>query len=202
MLYAEDNLMLLETEGYACAAYSGAEAFLKEDMYTVPGCMVLDIAMPGMSGLELQNEMKRRGIDMPVLFLTAHGDLPVAVNTMKKGAVDFLQKPFDEETFLKAVRRALSLDVLIRHGFPSEESLRRTLNALRESEKAVLHYLIGEKLPNKTIAARLSIAERTVETHRATVYRKCNVHNAEELQELLGVLGEQPFSGAPVRSAV
>ena len=126
-----------------------------------------------------------RQIRMPIIFLTAHGDIPLAVKAMQRGAVDFLTKPVDTDHLIAAIERALRVDTLHRHGFNAQADLDWTLNDLRDREKDVLRLLLLENCSNKQIAERLRLSERTVENYRANIYRRLNVHGTDELRQLL-----------------
>ena len=172
--------VLLEAEGYEVACFPSAESFLSEDVLSKPGCLILDIRMPGMSGPELQQELVNRSSALPIIFLTAFADVDTAVNSMKLGAVDFLQKPVDEEKLLTAVARAL------RNSTSGEEKklaeLQERLATLTPREREIVR-LASLGLLNSAIAERLGIGLRTVKFHRAGAYRKLGIHTAAELAQ-------------------
>ena len=159
--------LMLEIEGWRTVAYPSARDFLVTDMDS-PGCLVLDVRMPGMSGLELQQAMEERGIDLPVIFLTGHGDLDTAIQSLKKGTVDFLLKPVDDEKLLAAIGSAVHKDRLRREGL-SAELLKAGARALSDRERHLLE-LIALGRSDARIAADLGISERTVQGHRAKIY--------------------------------
>ncbi|HXY57497.1 MAG TPA: response regulator FixJ [Methylocystis sp.] len=170
--------MLLETEGFNVKTYASAENFLDLADPQAEGCVVTDVRMPGMSGVELLQQIKVRGFTLPVIVITAHGDIPLAVNCMKLGAIDLLEKPFNPETLIAAIRQALArLDDT--SGEDAQE-LRARLASLSARESDVLKGLL-KGLPNKIIAHELGISPRTVEIHRANVMRKTRAGSLAEL---------------------
>lgn len=177
---------LLESVKIGSRPFSSALEFLaKLPELERPACAVLDLRMPEMSGLELQRRMLDAGHDMPLIFLTAHGDVPAAVNAMQAGAVDFLQKPFNPDAFLTSVQRAVRL-ARERHARQlSELDLRRSLAQLSTRERDVLRELLDGRT-SKEIAKALSISPKTVDVHRANVMRKMGVGSSAELLRLLG----------------
>lgn len=174
---------MLRMGGIDAVVYESAEAFLAKDDLRHPGCLVLDVRMPGMSGLELQQAMEERGIDLPVIFLTGHGDLDTAIQSLKKGAVDFLLKPVDDEKLLAAIASAVHKDRLRREGL-SAELLKAGAKALSERERHLLE-LIALGRSDARIAADLGISERTVQGHRAKIYMKFGIHSAKVLEAIL-----------------
>lgn len=171
---------LLAAKGFAVEAFASADAFLAFGPPYPGGCVLIDIRLPKMSGLELQRELKRRGIALPVIIITGHGDVPVAVAALKAGAVDFLEKPFDSESILGAIDEALRV-APIGGGLPVDrESIAERIGRLTTREREVME-LVVEGQPNKAIAHRLNIALRTVEIHRARVMEKTGARNLSEL---------------------
>ncbi|MCF0254111.1 MAG: response regulator transcription factor, partial [Duodenibacillus sp.] len=171
---------MLECEGYAVRAFSSGEAFLTGDTPSTPGCIILDIRMPGLSGLEVQQRLAERRCKAPVLFLTGHGDMEMAVQAMKDGAVDFIAKPIDAAKFLAAVTRALRIDRERRGLAPTQEDARAAYGALTDREKETLA-LLAQGLLNREVAKALGISERTVEGHRRNGFHKLKVKTAAEL---------------------
>jgi two-component system response regulator DctR len=171
---------LLKIEGYESRSYTSAGDFLLGDDETVPGCAVLDIKMPGMSGLELQNNLIERKYPHPLIFLSGHGDIDIAVSAVKKGALDFLQKPINPERFLAIVSEAIETDRRLAKGELSEEDLLRLLEKLTDREHQIIRLLL-QGVANRDIAERLSLSTRTVENHRAAAYRKLEVNSLEQL---------------------
>ncbi|CAO3431367.1 response regulator transcription factor [Azospirillum doebereinerae] len=173
----------LELAGLAVRTYASAAEFLDAVDPGQPGCAVLDIRMPGMDGLALQQEMVRRGLTLPVIVVTGHGDVPAAVRAFRAGAVDFLQKPFDEDRLIERVREAFARDAVNRQAGAEAARIRHRLDLLSPREREVME-LVAQGLPNKTIARQLDIGTRTVETHRARVLEKMEARNASELARM------------------
>ena len=169
----------LKTAGYDVIAYTSGVEFLRTAKSAEVGCVILDVRMPEMDGLQVQTTMAARGINMPAIVLTGHGDVSVAVQAMKGGAIDFLEKPFEKAALLEAVRRAFARldDVDLRALESSEAEVR--VAALTPREQEVLEGL-ANGLPNKTIAYDLGCSSRTVEVHRASVMTKLDVRNLSE----------------------
>lgn len=169
----------LKTAGYDVIAYTSGVEFLRTAKSAEVGCVILDVRMPEMDGLQVQTTLAARGINMPVIVLTGHGDVSVAVQAMKGGAIDFLEKPFEKAALLEAVRRAFARldDVDLRALESSEAEVR--VAALTPREQEVLEGL-ANGLPNKTIAYDLGCSSRTVEVHRASLMAKLEVRNLSE----------------------
>jgi len=178
-------VFLLESAGWQVAAYASAEDFLAAWAEpTAPGCLILDIRMPMMSGLELQRILNERNIRLPVIFLTGHADVSIAVQAMKHGACELIEKPFKDQVLLDAVGQAVRGDLARRDEASSRQALRSRLDKLSPRELEVAR-LIVEGLPNKTIGQRLDISERTVQVHRLHVMEKLGIHSAAELTQLM-----------------
>ena len=175
--------LMLEIEGWQTAAYDGGKSFLTHDNHRTPGCLLLDVRMPGMSGLELQQIMTERRIQIPIVFLTGHADIEVAIASLKKGAFDFLLKPVDTDKLLAAVKAAVQHDRKSRAGIAGDERIRDGIAQLSEREKEIL-ILFLRGLTDRMVAERLQISERTVQGHRARIYGKFSVHTARELELL------------------
>lgn len=171
---------MLEQEGFDTVAYASAEEFLVNDMPSRPGVVVLDVRMPGMSGTRLQDEMIARRIDTPIIFLTGHGDVDMAVKALRKGAYHFLQKPVDTDELVWTLRECLEKT---RRGLTAEEA-REAIGLLTPRERQIAKLLL-QGVPNHGIAERLSLSVRTVENHRTSLYRKLRVNSYEELKSLL-----------------
>jgi FixJ family two-component response regulator len=171
---------LLESLKLNVQTYASAHEFLSTYDPVQPGCLLLDVRMPDISGLQLQDILKKRSIRIPVIIITGHGDVSMAVRAMKAGALDFIEKPFNDQELLECVQRALALDTRQR----GEESQQRIaierLDTLTPREREVLEKVVCGKL-NKTIAAELGISMKTVEAHRAKVMEKMGAHSAFEL---------------------
>lgn len=176
--------LMLRIEGWTAKTYPNARAFLIEDDVRRPGCLVLDVRMPLMTGLELQNEMLRRGLMLPTIFLTGHADIDVAVSSLKRGAVDFLIKPVNDEILLESIAAAVHCDFLRRAGVAGGEGVRERLRLLSARELDVLGYFLNGET-DEQVADKLSLSERTVEGHRARIYRKFGIHIAKELALLM-----------------
>ena len=177
---------LMASNGIAVQAFASAAAFIQTYRRDDPGCLVLDVRLPGMSGPELQAYLRREAIEIPIVFVSAHGDVPTAVNAMKGGAVDFIQKPFDYRQAVAVVRGALGRDAQQREWRARRAQLSGRLAALTERERGVLQRIIEGKA-NKVIAAELDISVKTVEAHRAKVMEKMAADSVAELvQRIIG----------------
>jgi two-component system response regulator FixJ len=177
---------LLTTSGYAVRVYDSAETFLAALPSVQPGCIITDVRMPGMDGLTLQRELKARAIPLPVVVITGHGDVPLAVEAMKAGAVDFLEKPFDDDGLLGAIRVAIDRHARDSRRDAEVAAIRVRLDALSPREREVLDGLVAG-LPNKTIAYDLNISARTVEVHRANVMARMGAHSVADLVRMVFV---------------
>ncbi len=175
---------LLSAAGLAVRTHDSAVAFLKALPTLQDGCIVTDIRMPEMDGLELQTRLKEMKVDMPVIVITGHGDVHLAVSAMKSGAVDFIEKPFDDEALLSAIQTALTQHSDDRRRQSLVADVRKRLKALSEREKEVLHGLVAGK-PNKIIAYELGISARTVEVYRANVMTKMQANSLSELVRMV-----------------
>ena len=170
---------LLKTSGYAVRLFEGGTAFLKDAAGLEPGCVLLDVRMPDIDGLEVQRELRARGVMLPVVIMTGHGDIDMAVAAMKAGASDFIEKPFEKAALLGCVEAARRVAVADRGAGARAEDARARLNGLTDRERDVLDGLV-EGLPNKTIAFDLGISPRTVEIHRANLMQKLEVKSLAE----------------------
>lgn len=182
---------LLQAAGYTVRTYSSAGEFLIADPGAGPGCIVLDVRMPGPSGLELQSALARKGNRLPIIFLTGHGDIPMSVQAIKAGAIDFLTKPVQSESLLAAVENALEICRQRRGQQQRADFLRDCYQSLSEREREIFKQVVQGRL-NKQIAASLGIAERTVKAHRSHVMEKMQVGS---LAELVRVAGELEIDG-------
>ncbi|WP_443743672.1 response regulator transcription factor [Sutterella sp.] len=176
---------VLEMEGWRVADYPSAEAFLRGDSPSNPGCVVLDVRMPGMTGIQAQAVMNERGIRLPVIFLTGHGDVDMAVLALQDGAVDFIQKPIDNERLLASIAFAAFESASKAAGLPGRDAVERVAT-LTPRERQIAE-LIAAGLLNREIAERFGSAVRTVEVHRANVLRKLGVKTPEEIKALLAL---------------
>ncbi len=168
-------------------SYASAQDFLDSYEPGRAGCLLLDIRLPGMSGLELQQELDRRAIDLPVIILTGHGNVQVAVNAMKAGAVDFIEKPFNNELLLDRVQRALSKGVKAREARLGQEAIKDRMAQLTPRERQVLERVIAGDT-NKGVARRLRISEKTVELHRSQVMEKMQAGSLAALVKMVSAV--------------
>src|SRR5574340_639222 len=171
---------LVESQGFAVAAFACAEDFLSVWHDDMAGCLVLDVRMPGMSGLELYEKLQARKAALPVIFITGHGDVPMAVAALKKGAADFIEKPFNDKDMLRLIEQCLHADREARARRRSGADASRRFASLTEREREVLDLVVAGRL-NKQIADVLDISIKTVEVHRARVMEKMNVRSVAEL---------------------
>lgn len=172
--------LLLEASGYRVAPYASGGAFLGAVPADGRGCVLVDVRMPDMDGFAVQQELQRRRIALPVIVITGHGDVPLAVRAMKAGAADFIEKPYGEEALLAAVERALQLDRASERDRAAAAAVHDRAAHLTPREREVLDLLVAGH-PNKVIAHRMSISPRTVEIHRARVMDKMAARNLSEL---------------------
>jgi FixJ family two-component response regulator len=178
--------LLMKSIGLEAVAFASASAYLESFNPDQPGCIVLDVRMPGMSGLEMQHELNRRHAITPVIFITGHGDIPMAVEAMQNGAFDFLAKPFRDQDLIDRVQRALASDARTREAFRSVGVIRHKFETLTPREREVMNLVVRGK-PNKVCAAELGVSQRTVEIHRARVMEKMG---ADSLAQLVRMAGE------------
>ncbi len=171
---------LLKSVGLMTRTLASANDFLSTYQPQQPGCLVLDVRMPGMSGLELQQQLNLRGAIIPVIFITGHGDIPMAVEAMQHGAFDFLQKPFRDQDLIDRIQRALERDARTRAALAQHERIRGSFESLTPREREVLALMIHGK-PNKVMAGELGVSQRTVEIHRARVMEKTGAASLAQL---------------------
>lgn len=181
--------LLLKSVGLAATALATAQEFLNKYDPQQPGCLILDVRMPGMSGLELQQQLNVRGATIPVIFITGHGDIPMAVDAMQQGAFDFLQKPFRDQDLIDRIQRALAKDKTTRAELEERSRLRERLESLTPREREVLALVTSGK-PNKIMAADLGVSQRTVEIHRARVMEKMHAGSLAQLVRMVMDLNE------------
>jgi FixJ family two-component response regulator len=174
---------LLRAAGYETRAYSSPSDFLAEHDPSIPGCAVLDLTMPGLDGLELQEKLAEQASERPIIFLTGKADVPRSVQAMKAGAVDFLLKPVEREMLLAAVARANEQDTKLRRERADRQAVERKLASLTPREREVLEHVAAGKL-NKQIAAALGTVEKTVKVHRGRMMEKLGVRSVAELVRL------------------
>jgi len=185
--------VLLKSVGIAATPLASAQEFLASYQPSQPGCLLLDIRMPGMSGLELQAELNVRGVIIPVIFITGHGDVPMAVEAMQHGAFDFLQKPFRDQDVIDRVQKALARDRENRDALQSHERIRALLKSLTPREREVLDLMASGKA-NKVMATELGLSPRTVEIHRAHVMEKMAAHSVAQLVRMMMEVEPQSFA--------
>jgi FixJ family two-component response regulator len=171
---------MLESLGLHCEAFSTAQQFLATDRRNVLGCLILDVRLPGISGLDLQQELRKAKVGIPIIFITAHADIPMTVRAMKSGAVEFLTKPFREQELLDAVQRSLSRHRLARAKELELGELRQRFEKLSAREREVMRLVVSGML-NKQIAAELGASETTVKIHRGQAMEKMQAKSLPEL---------------------
>lgn len=176
--------LLLQTMGWAVTGYGNGQHFLEKDSLEGPGCVVLDVRMPGMTGLEVQEEMARRGSRLPILFLSAHGSIPMAVHTLQLGAVDFLEKPIKPMELVQKVSAAVAKSLEICADESHREQLRKRFQSLTPRESDVVREVLAGNDANKAIAKVLGLEVSTVKMHRANAFVKLDVHSPAELTRL------------------
>ncbi len=171
---------LLESVELNARLFGSTEDFIKAQRPAVPSCLVLDVRLPGRSGLEFQEELKKSGVEIPIIFITAHGDIPMTSRAMKAGAVEFLPKPFQKHDLLAAIRQALEHDAAKREAEAKLSGLRSRFDSLTAREREVLHHVIEGYL-NKEIAAKLGLSEITVKVHRRHMMERMQAKSVAEL---------------------
>lgn len=185
-----DSLKLvLESLDQLCVCYDSATAFLTTYSETTAGCLVLDIRMPKMTGLELQHRLNELGSDLPIIFVTGHGDVPMAVEAMQRGAADFVQKPYREQDLIDKINRAMALHQSRREQRSNMAKVHDNLNTLTSREREVMDMMVDGKA-NKVIAIDLGISQRTVEIHRARVMEKMGTHSLAQLVKMVIAAGD------------
>ena len=178
---------LLSTVGLQAATFDSADGFLHTNFPDVPSCLVLDVRLPGLSGLDFQRELAARNICIPIIFLTGHGDIPMSVRAMKAGAIEFLTKPFRDQDLLDAVRVALDRDRKRREQETQMADFRHRFDSLTHREQEVVSMVVAGML-NKQIAAELGTAENTVKVHRSRAMEKMHAQSVAELVKMIGKL--------------
>lgn len=174
---------LMESVNLQHEIFESADEFLEKLTEQKPGCLVLDIRMPGLGGLELQDELIERGNTLPIIFITGHGDVPMAVEAMQKGAVDFIQKPFRDQDLLDRIREAIATDEQRREEQQVHSEIETRLDKLTKREREVFELVVTGK-PNKVIAYELGVSQRTVEIHRARVMEKMQARSLADLVKM------------------
>lgn len=178
---------LVRSVGLQVRAFPSPQEFLESKPADAPGCLVLDIRLPGMSGLSFQKELVKAGLPLPVIFITGHGDIPMSVRAMKAGAVDFLTKPFHDQDLLDAIHAAIERDRGKRRETLLITELRKRYETLTERERHIMTFVVAGR-PNKQIAAELDLSEMTVKVHRGQVMRKMKAGSLPELVRMSDTL--------------
>ena len=176
--------LLLKSADHDVSTYPTANAFLEKYSEEMAGCIVLDIRMPGMDGMELQSRLNQKNSILPIIFVTGHGDVPMAVDAMKQGAVDFIQKPYREEDLLKKIEQALEQDRDQRKTLGQKQEIQRRIDMLTPRESEIMDRMIAGQA-NKVIAIELEISQRTVEIHRSRVMHKMGTHSLAHLVRMV-----------------
>jgi FixJ family two-component response regulator len=185
--------LLIGTEGWQPETFASAQEFLARPRASVPNCLVLDVALPGFTGLELQKRVARERPDMPIIFITGHGDVPTTVRAMKAGAIEFLTKPFGDEVLLDAVRVALERSRGTLERETKLRAVRDNYESLTQREREVMA-LVASGLLNKQVGGELGISEITVKAHRGQVMRKMRAESLPSLVHMVAALGVVPAS--------
>jgi FixJ family two-component response regulator len=180
---------LVSTVGLEVRAFASPQEFLQSKPPDTPGCLVLDVRLPGMSGLTFHKELAKTGLTLPVIFITGHGDIPMSVRAMKAGAVEFLTKPFHDQDLLDAIHAAIERDRKRRREALRLAELRKRFATLTERERQIMTLVVIGR-PNKQIAAELTLSEMTVKVHRGQVMRKMHAGSLPELVRMADGLGE------------
>lgn len=182
---------LIKSVGLGAQTFSSAQEFLEQDLPEIPSCLILDIRMPRLSGFDLQDELAKRGLTIPIIFVTGHGSVPLSVRAMKGGAVDFIQKPFEDQELLDAIHHAIEKDRQTSMKQAEIREIERRVESLTPRENEVL-VLVAAGMLNKQIAYDLGMSENTVKTHRARIMRKMKVESLAELVRLTEKAGICP----------
>jgi FixJ family two-component response regulator len=187
-LYRRSTERLVRSVGFSVQSFESARDFLCGRRPNVPSCLVLDVRLPGLSGLDLQRELAEAGVHIPIIFVTGHGDIPMSVQAMKAGAVEFLTKPFRDQALLDAIRQAIGRDRVARQQHARNADLRRRYESLKPREREVFRCVVSGML-NKQIADEIGATERTVKFHRGHIMRKMQVNSLAELVRTAEALG-------------
>jgi two-component system response regulator FixJ len=187
---ADSMSMLLESTGLRTQQYHSAEEFLRNPIDLLMGCLILDVRMPDMNGLDLHQEIKRSNPNLPVVFVTGHGDVPMAVQAMKNGALEFLQKPFRDQEFIDCVNRALKTNSKALNGLNRRRSIQVRIESLTKREYEIMR-LIAEGNNTKVVAVKLNISPRTVEIHRARTMEKMQAKTLAQLVQMVVEAGDR-----------
>lgn len=182
--------LLIRSIGLAETCYASAQDFLTHYDPQKPGCLVLDIRMPGMSGLELQKRLNSNVLLPPIIFITAHGEIPLAIQAMRAGAVDFIEKPFSPQALLERIREAIERDRENRRDQTRAAAVQERMTQLTDREREIMRFLASGQ-STKQIAQQLSISSKTVDNHRARILEKMKVDNPTQLAHLIALLDER-----------
>jgi RNA polymerase sigma factor (sigma-70 family) len=185
--------LLLESVGLECVAFASTREFLQSEQIGMANCLILDVRLPGAGGLDLQQELTRAQVKTPIIFITAHGDIPMSVRAIKAGAIEFLTKPFREQELLDAVRTALERDRLQRIQDHDQRDLQARFETLTERERKVMTFVIAGWL-NKQTAAQMGISEVTVKVHRHRLMNKLGAKSLPDLVRMAEILRVDPFA--------
>jgi FixJ family two-component response regulator len=186
---------LLTAEGFDAKGYASPDEYMKQHDPKTPGCLVLDVAMPGCTGLELQEALADAGRERSIVFITGRGDIPMSVKAMKAGAIDFLTKPIDDTQLINAVHAAIERDRIARYDRAELDSIRERLATLTDREREVLEQVVTGRI-NKQIAADLGTVEKTIKVHRGRVMAKMHVTSVAELVRVASLVGIKTGSGS------
>jgi RNA polymerase sigma factor (sigma-70 family) len=186
---------LLQSVGLGCEAYGSTREFLQRQPRDAAGCLILDVRLPGISGLEFQAELAKANIGIPIIFITGHGDIPMSVRAMKAGAIEFLTKPLHEQALLDAVHVALERDRARRERERAERELQTRLDSLSPREREVMP-LIAAGLMNKQVAAEIGLSEVTVKVHRHNLMKKLGAKSVADLVRIADILDIRPRSNS------
>jgi FixJ family two-component response regulator len=187
-LYRASTERLVRSVGFSVQSFQSARDFVGSQRPNVPSCLILDVRLPGLSGLDLQRELAEAGVHLPIIFVTGHGDIPMSVQAMKAGAVEFLTKPFRDQILLDAIRQAIERDRVARQQRAREANLRRRYESLGPREQEVFKCVVSGML-NKQIADELGATERTIKFHRGHIMQKMQAKSLAELVRMAEALG-------------
>jgi len=187
---------LFRSVGLEVRVFASTQEFLAARRPDAPACLVLDVRLPGQSGLDFQRGLAASGLDLPIVFITGHGDVPMAVQAMKAGAIEFLTKPFRDQELLDAIQAGIERDRARRRGAPLVAELRTRLDSLTERERQIMTLVVSGQL-NKQIAAELAVSQMTVKVHRGQIMRKMRANSLPELVRMADRLGVHPKAREP-----